>query len=406
MTVNIASLKSLLEQNYKSALEKKPEGHRYTNRFYVAFTAINLIPVNGTEEERRAKFEGAYRLILNGKDIKNVPAQDGRGSIHDYLGTIKGSYDEKDGWYLKLGSEDAKRMDSVVASVNYSGGKGLTSMGVSLYASLTITDHWKEDNRRNQNLDTTLTTEEVSEVDDEKIGYIKDRLRPDSIKIYIYNGDKVTDTNSESSLMHIWNYFNYNKDSYLVTIAGNTDGAAILDNLLLGIDGSAGAMSTSLNTFSSNSEKQRVVDFILSKTAKQERNTDWFLLEDEIVYTLKYDDTEHDLPLNFGDSRGEHEISPDSILADIWNVVLESVNTEEKILTEKWRYRHNPEFYDNSMGVVPFNNSWIDTSMRTLDKVGLYRINYKRRDNPLYPDRNLQHTFNNYRYWSEDYDSK
>lgn len=58
------------------------------------------------------------------------------------------------------------------------------------------------------------------------------------------------------------------------------------------------------------------------------------------------------------------------------------------------------------MGAVTFSGSWIENPMHSLDKVGLYRINYKRRDNPLYKNVSIDTVFKDYRYWSTNYDKK
>lgn len=65
--------------------------------------------------------------------------------------------------------------------------------------------------------------------------------------------------------------------------------------------------------------------------------------------------------------------------------------------SRQWRISHNPDYFDNSMGLSAYHNpaGFTNTPPVKLDKVGRYIINLKVRDNPKDDNR-----FDNYRLWS------
>lgn len=396
VTGDISSIKNILSTQYEDMVANAEEGHSFSNDMRVSFSATNLIPVNGTDEERSKKFTGSYSVAFNGVSGKSEGPNPNRGYMNVRIGEITGTYD-KGNWSMYSGGKTYNE-NTASASVNYSGGEGMTSVGVEMVFDLRIFERWQEDHRRNRDLDLTL-----SHTDMEKV---KQQLRPGSIRIYIYNGDILTNIQSEKSIAHIWNYFNVNEDSYLVSIAGNTDDLKELDKILITPYNGAGSITVDKMKLNEEAEKQRVLKFILSKVPIRNKNTDWYLLGDEIVYKTFYDDIERDVPLNFLSPKEIYEISIDNKLATMWNVATQVLYNQDKILAERWRYKHTPNYYDNGMGIVSFSGSWIENPMHTLDKVGLYRINYKRKDNPLYKDVNVESTFKDYRYWSTDYDER
>lgn len=156
------------------------------------------------------------------------------------------------------------------------------------------------------------------------------------------------------------------------------------------------AMFTNGDT-SLESSAQEIKRFILSKVPIQQADKNWILVDTDVKWETTYDDYEKDIPLNILEN--EYDIQ--------WlnknNKQVSSRYTDDKILAEKWRYRHNT-IYDNSNGLLATNNIWIENPITTFKQVGLYRINYKRKDNPIYPDMNRTNGFDKYRYWSEDYD--
>lgn len=75
------------------------------------------------------------------------------------------------------------------------------------------------------------------------------------------------------------------------------------------------------------------------------------------------------------------------------------------ILAQKWKYWHDADYYDNSQGLASFDQEWMAHEVNVFDKVGMYEIDYRIKDNPV-PDKSDNSTgnpFDEYRYWSADY---
>lgn len=155
----------------------------------------------------------------------------------------------------------------------------------------------------------------------------------------------------------------------------------------------------------------RAASEIIKMLKNRQVQSDWVLVDSDINWTIAEwsDTTERDLPLNFGEHDGTSKYGPydrDEITNN-FNIVLTSLRfSEDKILAEKWRFRHFENFFDNSLGKVNYSEQWISDAPSNFNKTGKYRINYKRRDNPLYPDMSLTNVFDEYRKWSTYYDDK
>ncbi|OBZ15941.1 hypothetical protein A8L34_28250 [Bacillus sp. FJAT-27264] len=65
--------------------------------------------------------------------------------------------------------------------------------------------------------------------------------------------------------------------------------------------------------------------------------------------------------------------------------------------SERYRYDHDPNFYDNSMGIIGDSGLWRTTPYLTFPLSGVYTVTFQGRDNPLNDDR-----FDIYRKWSRD----
>lgn len=74
-----------------------------------------------------------------------------------------------------------------------------------------------------------------------------------------------------------------------------------------------------------------------------------------------------------------------------------SDNENDPLFSKAFRYYHLPNYFENSLGTISNNNSWIDSTIETFNKTGKYALNYRVQDNPLFPDLNLLSPFNNYR---------
>ncbi|MGI9951444.1 PKD domain-containing protein [Moorellaceae bacterium AZ2] len=62
---------------------------------------------------------------------------------------------------------------------------------------------------------------------------------------------------------------------------------------------------------------------------------------------------------------------------------------------EQWKYSHDPEYFENSLGLAPFHEQWLPAPVCRFDKVGEFVTTFQARDNPKDDDR-----FDEYRLWS------
>lgn len=151
-------------------------------------------------------------------------------------------------------------------------------------------------------------------------------------------------------------------------------------------------------------------NYIISIAKQFEKPVDWILVNTEILWNTIYSDSENDPPLNLGEHNGQNAQPQDtSDIALGQSYGLGNAGStlqfdESKILAERWRYRHYNNFFDNSPVQVSWHEVWIEDPVSVFEYPGKYRINYKRRDNPLYPSVDLSDPFDSYRYWSTDYD--
>ncbi|ADL07218.1 PKD domain-containing protein [Thermosediminibacter oceani] len=62
---------------------------------------------------------------------------------------------------------------------------------------------------------------------------------------------------------------------------------------------------------------------------------------------------------------------------------------------ERWIYQHDPNYFENSLGLAPFSGQYLSGPVTVFDKVGKYEVQFQARDNPKADNR-----FDNYRLWS------
>lgn len=203
-----------------------------------------------------------------------------------------------------------------------------------------------------------------------------------------------------------------NANCYLVNL-GNNINKSQLDSL---VDAIREADGTSKGTFYYNNSPNietamnNSANYIISIAKQFEKPVDWILVNTEILWNTIYNDSENDPPLNLGEHNGQNAQPQDtSDIALGQSYGLGNAGStlqfdESKILAERWRYRHYNNFFDNSPVQVSWHEVWIEDPVSVFEYPGKYRINYKRRDNPLYPSVDLSDPFDSYRYWSTDYD--
>ena len=193
-------------------------------------------------------------------------------------------------------------------------------------------------------------------------------------------------------------------NAYLINVGNNTN-KEYLDRLLKAITHANSEQGTFIQSRDVPTTFTEVANWIINKVKTTKEFSDWILVNTEILWETEYNDQEHDLPLNFGEHDGtKSSDNSDVKLANLWGVGLTHLYKSEKIFAEKWRYRHFNNYFDNSPVRESFHNVWIEDPVEIFPNPGLYRINYKRRDNPLHPNTNLSDAFNEYRYWSRNYD--
>ena len=203
-----------------------------------------------------------------------------------------------------------------------------------------------------------------------------------------------------------------NANCYLINLGNNSNKTA-LGKLVEAI---READDTVKGTFIHNKNPNITVamdksaDYIIEIAKKFNKPVDWVLVNTEIKWNTIYKDSEKDPPLNLGEHNGRNAQPQDksdiqlAIDYGLGNAGRTLQFKEEKILAEKWRYRHYNNFFDNSPIQVTYHMIWIEDPISIFEYPGKYRINYKRRDNPLYPNVSLEDAFDSYRYWSTDYD--
>lgn len=195
-----------------------------------------------------------------------------------------------------------------------------------------------------------------------------------------------------------------NSNAYLINL-GTSLNQATLEQLVKFISTPTEQKGTFILNNSTTQSMNDACDWIIEKVRNLSKPEDWILVNTEVIWETEYNDQEHDLPLNFGEHDGtKNSDNSDILLGESWGVGLTHLYKNEKIFAEKWRYRHFNNYFDNSTIRESYHNTWIEDPVTIFPNLGLYRINYKRRDNPLYPDVNLTHSFDSYRYWSENYD--
>ena len=154
-----------------------------------------------------------------------------------------------------------------------------------------------------------------------------------------------------------------------------------------------------------SSTLNKVAEYIKGLVAKNAKPVSYILVNTEVQWETQYDDYEHDLPLNFGEHDGtKNSDTSDETLATSWGVGLTHLYNQDKILAEKWRYRHNNTYYDNAPIIEAFSGVWLSDPVEIFPNPGKFYINYKRKDNPFYPDVANTNLFDEYRRWSTDYD--
>ncbi|KUK09960.1 MAG: PKD domain containing protein, partial [Clostridia bacterium 41_269] len=110
-----------------------------------------------------------------------------------------------------------------------------------------------------------------------------------------------------------------------------------------------------------NTTMQQLTDYIINKiNSLYPPITDYVLLKEEVYYQTYYEDSEND---------PKH--------------------------SEQWTYQHDPNYFENTLGLAPYHNHPLPGPVTVFDKVGKFDVEFIARDNPKDDDR-----FDEYRLWS------
>lgn len=116
-----------------------------------------------------------------------------------------------------------------------------------------------------------------------------------------------------------------------------------------------------VNNTNMNTAMQQITDYIIGKLESSYAPIDkYVLLNEEVYYKTHYSDPEQD---------PKYE--------------------------ERWKYVHDPLYFDSSLGLAAFHNQWIPAPVNEFDKVGYFQTTFQARDNPKDDNR-----FDEYRLWS------
>ncbi|WP_018395864.1 PKD domain-containing protein [Bacillus sp. 37MA] len=74
----------------------------------------------------------------------------------------------------------------------------------------------------------------------------------------------------------------------------------------------------------------------------------------------------------------------------------------DPLFSERWKYMHTPDVFENNMGVDPKAHKYLTLPIEQFTRVGKYQPLYSGRDNPVHWDNNA---FDTYRLWAKDADN-
>lgn len=142
-------------------------------------------------------------------------------------------------------------------------------------------------------------------------------------------------------------------------------------------------------------------DFIAACLREQsDTNVKYVLVNEETLYNKYYTD------FNGHDHwyAGGYETDEDG------NLILDEDGNPigvDNILSSKWWYRHEPDYFMNSMGLYAQNEVWQADEVTMFTETGRYYVDYKVKDNSVpdawLDDNSTGNPFDEYRYWSNNY---
>ncbi|OAH58662.1 hypothetical protein AWH48_16830 [Domibacillus aminovorans] len=128
------------------------------------------------------------------------------------------------------------------------------------------------------------------------------------------------------------------------------------------------AIGTFINDASIDTTVNAMADYIIERVNHRINSNELYVtLEDTVTYKTFYSDYEND-----------------------------------PLFSERWKYMHTPDVFENNMGVDPKAHKYLTLPIEQFTRVGKYQPLYSGRDNPVHWDNNA---FDTYRLWAKDADN-
>lgn len=180
-------------------------------------------------------------------------------------------------------------------------------------------------------------------------------------------------------------------------ILGSSENEAVMKELLTqclvpGIFINAGSVDDDLD------EAREFIASVLRKASGT--NVKYVLVNEESVYSKFFTDFNgHD-----------HWFAGGYLTDEKGNIVKDEDGNPigiDTILSSKWWYSHDPEYFLNSMGLYDLNQTWQPEEVTMFTQTGRYYVDYKVKDNSVPDayknDNSSENPFDEYRYWSNNY---
>lgn len=122
-----------------------------------------------------------------------------------------------------------------------------------------------------------------------------------------------------------------------------------------------------INNYNLNTALSAYADYIINIVNQRAQMTSsYVLLDQEIDYTTTYEDSEKDPEIE-----------------------------------RRWQFSHtNPYYFQNSLGVAPYNGQWLPGAITKFSHVGEFTATFQAKDEPRRFDGTFNSVFDNYRMWS------
>lgn len=138
-----------------------------------------------------------------------------------------------------------------------------------------------------------------------------------------------------------------------------------------------------------NSAINQAEEIIKTIMIKNRNESWWVLINDDLEYNKHYEDPNGDPQWFYEPATKAEFLKNPSLLAQYF-----------------W-YKHDPTYFDNSLGTATFDQDRLSSEITSFTKPGKYYVNYRIKDNPV-PDKtdnSPDNPFDKFRLWSNNYDN-